>query len=310
MVRFFQICVMLAMLTVTGEIKAQIIWKSNVEMNNLRGKVKEVTLYEISKQTLLHADTLAKYQQQGLKPPYYKREIRSKASYDKYGYYTEDVSFGALGRREVYTYREPGKVEEQKTYDMDGTLILVYSFTYDAEGKVKQAVRTNCMTGERVFVETFEHFPKTNTLVCTHTNTSGSTQVQQLEKHENGKLKRLAVSSDGKLIQEMICNQQGEMTEALMGSRKTFIEYAPHKRVNTTYKLDEAGRRTLMETLEATLDDYGNVLREEKRAADGTLVSLDEHSYQYDLQGNWVRCERKNSSNYLNLTYERVITYY
>ena len=294
----------------TIPLKAQIVWKTDAEMGNLRGKVKEVTQYEITEQKTFHADTLAKLQRQGLKPPYYKREISSKATYDKYGYFLEETSFGPLGRREVYTYRGPGQVLERKTYNSDGTLRLVYAFSYDAEGKAKQAVRTNWQTGECVFVETFEHFPKTRTMICTHTNANVATQVQQIEKHQNGKIKRLTVSSEGKIVQDMLCNQQGDVTEALMGSRKTFIQYAPHKRINTTYQLDDAGRRTLVETSEATLDDYGNVLREEKRSADGTLLSFDERSYQYDRQGNWIRCERKNSRDYLNLTYERVITYY
>lgn len=304
---------LLVLLTCNLTSHAQFIGISDLEMSGLRGPVKEIKEYRISEEKYLDVDTLAAYQQRGLQPPYFKRELYYDTEYDKDGYITSRMEYGGLAYPYTKTYIAPGKMQEQTFYNVDGTVKHRYTFKYDEEGNLVSAVKK--AENEIIFRETYSFNPKENMLSCIHLGADGTGHTAYVKKRPNGKLEYMKYKRNGAFYQQYFFDEQGRATEyyhtTSTGSFHEVLTQQGRRRTVAEYEILADGSEKLKTKRYDELDEYDNVLSQETFDVEGVKISYKTMTYKYDNHGNWIYLEQKGSRGYWDENIkERVITYY
>lgn len=288
---------------------AQQTWQSDLEQEKLRGRVKELREFDMRKMTYLHADTLAKFQRQGKKPPYFERRLKYVKKYDTNGYiiYSFD-SF--LERYCTKTYFKKGYIKEQVDYEKDGRELYRYVFDYNAQGELQSAVRYS--PEKTIFTETYStSYDNGHKIVnLLHTNADGKYTQTEYRLYPNGKLEYMLETRNGKFQYRFCFNEQGEETDAYVAKFDGNLRHLiTHKEGNVLVieEVQADGSKRL--STKKILNTYGDETVVTYYGVDGQVSREQALKYEYDSHQNWTRRETYEDGKQIEVR-KREIKYY
>lgn len=285
--------------------------KSDRENDELKGPVKSVNEYMLSKAAYFHADTVEKYRSLGRPLPEYEKVLFNHVFYDRQGRKTEEID-PVLESKTVnrYSSLKGSMIAEVSDNFFKGELSRHYVFSLGSDGIPVSAKATDG-DGQIIFTETFtatRDGDKTN-VRCDHVKADGTLSVQNLVLRpdrsilsltlDNGTKKQMFVLNEEELPVELTVSSPYESTHMV-------FDYSPDKR--NAFSVAPDGSRKL--NMETTLDRNGNPVSIFKYDENGTLVEATSFIYIYDSHGNWTKRSKFVNSNSASEIMEREITYY
>ena len=285
--------------------------RTDLQKLELKGRVKSVKTFTLSKITHLTQEELQKMVVQGKKPPYYKREWGKTLYFNEIGYITKSRAKSALGN-DIYdnVYDTEGKLIAITTFDDDESVRHVYSFAYDERGHIASAIRES---SEKVyFKESYLCDNNGRLLHLVHDFLDGRIQEGRFE-YKNGKLTKVDMTLNGEPVKTFICD--GEFTNpteiySWRDGECTHIRFGFNDQKQPITVSTETATGEWYVSTERQLDNHGNVVSEKHLDEDGSIEAVITTTYKYDARGNWIRMETKGLDEYMDSIIEREIVYY
>ncbi len=284
---------------------------SDLKSENLKGNVKRVKTYRLSKQRSFPQDTIAKYQRLKMPLPEYKRSLWRTAEYNDKGMMTfEDRWFKEYKTYDPQNDRTLIAILE-KRYDEDGSLRRVYEQTFDEDWLLSSGKATDG-NGDVIFTESYKKTLREDgkiELYGNHVGSNGSESSFTLLLRPDYTIEQMYQKAP--LFEQLILMDEQErpfsVTETKNGTvTKMTMEYTPTSR--KIYNIDPEGKKTLFR--EFTMDSYGNVISEKEFKPNGFVDKMKTTTYKYDSHGNWIRSTTISAPSSETEIKEREIEYY
>lgn len=289
---------------------------SDLERNNIKGKVKSMSTFYIKEDWEIDEDTIAKYQALNIPVP----EQRTPYKYEEFnerGMITlEDEFF--WNWRNIYTLdaiNQKVPVKDER-YNFAGDLIRLYTIEIDEEGYPVYGIAVDG-DGNKIFEEYYvkKRNLKTKELTLSSSHKSDSSETDySILYGADGKMKKFVMKGDRKETTYFFNEKEMpyisivdryDMFSDTPETEKLEIEYLPDAK--NVYLILEDGSRQIK--IKEKLDRYGNTVEEVRFDYDGSISLTVVNNYTYDEQGNWIRQETYKDGQ-LDKIKERDFTYY
>lgn len=279
----------------------------------LKGPVKEMTEYRISKKEFFTQEELDEYKRLGQKPPTTSRDFKASYKFDKRGFTTSSrEDFIGSDRVTTMTYDAEGRKKSERIDD-DGKLHTLYTFSYDSEGMPSNARKVDG-DGKVIFTEANRVRRKGDVLIQTniHTNADGTKSEAVVEFWPNGAMKTFSTSSGTSSMTSTFDSDGTPLTYET--SRKgdvrkmRMVKDPSDSDVTLIYATEGDGPEFLM--TRTVNDENGNPVRKTDYRPDGTVNSEKAWKYTYDSHGNWTSKTTVKGASYYEKPTEREISYY
>ena len=257
---------------------------SDRQKENLKGPVKSVREYLLSKQKYYDADTVALYKKLGKELPKYQKELFTDTRFDRQG-------------RKTYEYDAVFERTNKYVYGVDGSMLPTLQNTKYSDGSSR---RYEIVQDSNGFPQTGKAVNGDNDVIFTETYT--------YSKLANGNLQMtMMVLRPDKTIAELIMgrhilmDENEEPTEIKTNSEHIFIQHNGNTDISGIYVNGQFKKQ-----VERVKDQYGNMVKKTNYKHDGEVTT---YTYKYDSHGNWISMT-SSSGNGEPSVYIREITYY
>ena len=288
----------IAMMVTMPAICAISLVISDRQKENLKGPVKSVREYLLSKQEYYDADTVALYKKLGKELPKYQKELFTDTRFDRQG-------------RKTYEYDAVFERTNKYVYGVDGSMLPTLQNTKYSDGSSR---RYEIVQDSNGFPQTGKAVNDDNDVIFTETYTysklaNGNLQmtVRHRDAASGNESVTMMVLRPDKTIAELIMgrhilmDENEEPTEIKTNSEHIFIQHNGNTEISGIYVNGQFKKQ-----VERVKDQYGNMVKKTNYKHDGEVTT---YTYKYDSHGNWISMT-SSSGNGEPSVYIREITYY